>query len=181
MELLNLDLNVLKRSQILNKPHQSRMKWWRWHVSEGVFRCSHFIFCFSCLNKQPADTCLAPGSTGKQTLAWQGWKVSRRLKAAGSQECLTGALETHEIKQGDKMCLMAAAKKGMTRHDKTHIYYLHILQAFGAANQQLVVGSQALPVKLSQQYHLQNNRQRQKWVFQKSKFHSWWQTSGKNA
>lgn len=70
------------------------------------------------------------------------------------------------------MCLMAAGKKGMTRHDKTHIYHLHILQAFCAANQQLMVRSQTLPVKLSKQYHLRNNHQRQKFVFQKSQVHS---------
>lgn len=41
-------------------------------------------------------------------------------------------------------------------------YYLHILHAFGAANQQLVVRSQALSVKLSQQDHLQINHQKDK-------------------
>lgn len=48
------------------------------------------------------------------------------------------------------------------RLNKTHFYYLHILHAFGAAHQQLVVGSQALAVKLSQQDHLWNNHQRDK-------------------
>lgn len=52
------------------------------------------------------------------------------------------------------MCLIAAGEKGMTRLDKTLIYYLHILQAFGAANQQLVVRPQALPIELSQQDYL---------------------------
>lgn len=66
------------------------------------------------------------------------------------------------------MCLIAAGEKGMTRLDKTLIYYLHILQAFGAANQQLVVGPQALPIELSQQDHLWNNQHRQNELFKKS-------------
>lgn len=94
--------------------------------------------------------------------------MSRRLKAAGSQECLTGDFETDEVKQEDKMCLIAAGEKVMTRLDKTLIYYLHILQAFGAANQQLVVGPQALPIELSQQDHLWNNQHRQNELFKKS-------------
>lgn len=88
--------------------------------------------------------------------------MSRRLKAAGSQKCLTEDFETDEIKQEDKMCFIAAGEKRMTRLNKALIYYLYILQAFGAANQQFVVGPHALPIEFSQQDHLWKNQHRQK-------------------
>lgn len=48
--------------------------------------------------------------------------------------------------------------KGHAVHSYNAQYHLHVLQAFGAAQQQLVVGPQPLPIKLPQQDHLWHNQ-----------------------
>lgn len=83
----------------------------------------------------------------------------RRARKNVELELLKGMKSSREIQ-----CVCAVGEKGMSRHDKSRIYYLHIFQAFGAANQQLMVRSQTLPVKLSQQYHLWKKPQRLKLI-----------------
>lgn len=73
----------------------------------------------------------------------------------------------------DRECKISRRLTKIIRCDKTCINYLHILHAFGAANQQLMVGSQTLPVKFSQQYHLWNNHQRPNEFFKSSTVDDW--------